>query len=205
LGRQACAPAGTCFAIHLPAAKMVFAPSHQIKELRMNHLGNVLAVLAVCVWPLATPAGQKSARPLDKDFLVKVASCNNAEIEISKLADSRANSAPVREFAAMLLKDHKAAYDKLGDLAKERKLGIAAGLEKETRDEIKRLSKLEGAEFDRAFLQHTIREHKKAISIFENQAKKGQEADIREYAKELLPDLRKHLSKAEELAKTAGQ
>jgi len=60
---------------------------------------------------------------------------------------------------------------------------------------------LEGSEFDRAFLDHMIREHKTAISVFENQAKNGREADIRDYAKELLPDLRKHLKKAEELAK----
>jgi putative membrane protein len=172
----------------------------------MKLFGNLSAVLILGGLAVAwTRGGEKTARPLDKDFLVKVATCNNAEIEVSKLADKRANSAQVKEFATMLVKEHKAAYDKLGDLLKNRKIGVVAGLEKESREEIKRLSKMEGEEFDRAFLQHMIREHKTAITIFENQAKNGQEADIRDYAKELLPHLRNHLRKAEQLAKTASK
>lgn len=169
----------------------------------MKLQGNLIAFTVVVVLASDTGAGEKNL-PLDKEFLVKVATCNNAEIEIGKLADRRSNSANVKEFATTLVKDHKAAYNKLGDLIKNRKVGVAAGLEKETRDEIKRLSKLEGSEFDRAFLDHMIREHKKAISIFENQVKNGEEADIRDYAKEMLPHLRQHLKKAESL-KTAGK
>jgi putative membrane protein len=170
----------------------------------MNKLCSFFVVLIA--GGLATTAQERAGdndRPLDKDFLVKVATCNNAEIEVSKLAAKRSGSADVKEFATMLGKDHKAAYDKLGDLIKNRKVGVAAGLEKSTRDEIKKLSKLEGNDFDRAFLDHMIREHKKAIAIFENQAKNGQEPDIRDYAKDLLPDLRKHLKKAETLAQSA--
>jgi putative membrane protein len=171
----------------------------------MKLLGNLMAVLLGCGLTIATRAGEKTDGPLDKDFLVKAAVANNAEIEVSKLAESRANSTQVKEFAAMLKKEHKAAYDKLGDLFKNRKIGVAAGLEIETRDEIKRLSKLQGNEFDRAFLQHMIRDHKRAISLFENQAKNGQDRDIRTYAKELLPDLRNHLTMAEEVAKTVAK
>src|SRR5204863_112868 len=154
------------------------------KELLMKLLSKLLAIVVIAGVAAGTGAGEKGERPLDKDFLVKVASCNNAEIEVGKLADKRSNSADVKDFATMLVKDHKAAYDKLGDLFKNRKIGIVTGLEKETRDEIKRLSKLEGNEFDRAFLDHMISEHKKVISIFENQAKNGVEADIRNYAKD---------------------
>jgi putative membrane protein len=103
----------------------------------------------------------------------------------------------------MLIKDHKAAYDQLGTILKNRKLGVVTGLEKETRDELKRLGGLEGAEFDRAYLQSMIKEHKHAIRIFENQVKNGKEQEIRSHAEGMLPDLRKHLSKAEELNKTA--
>ena len=171
----------------------------------MKVASKLLVVLILGALTAGTRGGEKNDRPLDKDFLVKVATCNNAEIEISKLADKRSNSSQVKDFATMLQKDHKAAQEKLGDLLKSRKFGVATGLEKESRDEIKRLSGLDGKEFDRAFLQHAITEHKKAISIFENQAKNGKEADVRDYAKDLLPGLQKHLTKAEDLAKTAGK
>jgi putative membrane protein len=154
---------------------------------------------------LENRAAQKGEQPLDKDFLVKAATCNNAEIEISKLADNRSKSAQVKEFANTLVKDHKAAFEKTGELLKAHKLGVVTGLEKDTKDEISRLSKLEGAAFDQAFLQHMIQEHRKAISIVENQVKNGREADIRNHAKDMLPELQRHLNKAEELAKSSGK
>jgi len=150
-------------------------------------------------------AGEKSERPIDKDFLIKAATCNNAEIQISKLADSRSNSSLVKDFAATIVKDHKAAGDRLAEMLKGRKLAIAAGFEKETKEEVNRLSKLSGSEFDQAFVHCMMKGHKEAVAIFENQAKNGQDEDIRSFAKEQLPDLRKHLSKAEELAKSVSK
>jgi len=149
--------------------------------------------------------GVKTSQPLDRDFLIKVATCNNAGIQISKLADNRSESTQVKDFATMVVKDHKHVGDKLADLLKGRKLAIAAGFDKETTDEVNRLSKLEGKEFDRAFLQTMVKGHKESIAMLENQVKNGKEEDIRAYAKEVLPHLRTHLTKAEELAKTVGK
>jgi len=171
----------------------------------MKLAGNLFPPLIVGGLTANTYGGDKSDQPLDKDFIVKVASCNNAEVEITKLADKRSSSTDVKDFAAEVQKDHKAAQQKLAELLKSRKFGVATGLEKETREEIKRLSAMEGKEFDRAFVQHMITEHKKAISTFENQVKNGKESDVSDYAKEMLPGLRKHLTKAEDLAKTTNK
>jgi putative membrane protein len=159
---------------------------------------STLTILGLMVLANGSPAGDKTT---DKEFIVKVASGNNAEIEIGKLADSRAGSTAVKDYANMIVKDHQAAQQKLGELIKKRKIGVATGLEPDVRDEINRLSKMKGTEFDRAFLDHMIKDHKNDIKMFENQAKNGQEADVREFANSLLPDLRKHLQRAEELAK----
>jgi len=166
----------------------------------MALLRNLAAIVAIAGLTVGLRAGD-NLLPLDKDFLVKVASCNNAEIEIAKVAEKRASAPAVRDFATTIVKDHQTAFSKLGDLMKNRKVGVVAGLEKATRDEIARLKNLEGAAFDREFLDHMIKEHKKAIRMFEHQAKSGQEADVRDYAKGLLPDLQKHLKRAEELAR----
>lgn len=146
--------------------------------------------------------GEKSEPLLDKDFLIKVANANKAEIEISKLADKRAESTQVRDYANMLVKDHKDALEQLSKLLETRKLAIVAGLNKEQQEEVSRLRKLEGNSFDRAFLQCMIKDHTNAIATFEAQAKNGREEDVRNYAKESLPTLRKHLSKAKDLARS---
>jgi len=43
------------------------------------------------------------------------------------------------------------------------------------------------------------------IAMFDNQVAKGQEADIRAYAKRTLPGLRKHLEKAQNLEKAVSK
>lgn len=168
----------------------------------MKPVRSLLALMLVGVVGATARSADQPGQPLDKDFLIQAATADNAAIQITKLAEKHASSPAVKEFALSLQKDHKAAYDKLGELLKTRKVGVAAGFEKETTDDINRLSALQGKEFDQAFLDYMIKDHKKAIKMFENEARSGQEADIREYARGLLPDLRKHLSKAEELAKS---
>jgi putative membrane protein len=170
----------------------------------MKLFGSLLAMVVVSGLAAGIQAGEKkSEMPLDKDFLLKAATINNAEIQIGNMANKRAASSQVKGYASMLVKDHKAAGDKMVEVLKGRKLAIATGVDKETKEEISRLSKLEGNEFDRAFIHCMVKGHKEAIALFENQAKNGQEEDIRSFAKEILPDLRKHLSKANELAKTS--
>jgi putative membrane protein len=172
------------------------------KELVMKFIGSLVAILVIGGFVAGTYAGEKADRPLDKDFLIKVATCNQAGIEVSGLANKRSESSQVKDFATMVCKDHKASGDQLAELLKGRKLAIAAGFDKETKEEVKRLGKLEGNEFDRAYLHCMVKGHKEAIAIFENEAKNGKDDDIRTYAKDVLPHLRKHFAKAEELCKT---
>ena len=171
----------------------------------MKLFAKSMIVLLGLYCPGGLTGGEKIVLPLDSDFMVKAASCNNAEIQIGKLASSRSDSPNVKDFAARLVEDHQSAYDRLAELFKNRKIGVAAGLEKPTKDELSRLGGLRGTEFDRAFLKHMIDEHKKAISVFENQIKKGKEQEVTDYAKRTLPELQKHLKRAEELAKTEGK
>ena len=59
------------------------------------------------------------------------------------------------------------------------------------------LEKKEGAEFDKAFAEHTVNDHKSDIKSFEKAAKDGVDADVKAFAEKTLPALRMHLSTAE--------
>jgi putative membrane protein len=170
----------------------------------MKLIASSLVVLLVVGWT-SSQGGDKIGLPLDSDFMIKAASCNNAEIQIAKLAGRRSDSAAVKEFAERIVTDHQHAFDKLAELFKNRKVGVTAGLEKSTKDELARLGELRGTEFDRAFLKHMVDEHKKAIAVFENQVKNGKDAAVTDHAKTMLPDLQKHLKRAEELVRTEGK
>jgi putative membrane protein len=172
----------------------------------MKHLVTLVAVIGVGLAVTQIQGGGDDKKlPLDKEFLVRAAVCNNAEIEVSKLADKRADSSLVKDYARNVQKDHQAAAEKIGDLMKVHKVGAVVGLEKDTQDAIKRLSSLEGRDFDQAFLKQMVDDHVNAIALFENQAKKGTQKDICELATALTQDLRRHLQKAQELIQTTGK
>ena len=132
---------------------------------------------------------------MDDNFLIKAATTDNAEIETSKLASKRSGSQPVKDFAAQVVRDHEKSADRLAKVIKNRKVAIVSRSRKKTRDEIDRLGKLQGAEFDREYLRWIVKTHKEGVSVFENQVKNGKDAEIRSFADETLPTLRAHLKR----------
>lgn len=132
----------------------------------------------------------------DIEFLTKAAACGHAEVKYSELAKDQAESEKVKEFAQRMIEDHKKANNQLSEYARGLKTAVVAGLEKDKQDIYDRLSRLKGAEFDRAYMQQMIEDHEKAIQLFETQAKVGQHEGLKTFASETTPKLKKHLEHA---------
>lgn len=122
-------------------------------------------------------------------------------VEICKQADKQASSPKVKEFAAQLAQDHQKCCDKLNEAIKSRNIS-ASTPSTDAKNEMERLMKLQGTEFDRAYLAYVIKGHREGIAMFENESKNGKNAEVRTFADESLPMLREHLKKAEELQKS---
>jgi putative membrane protein len=166
----------------------------------LSHWACAIA-LATTLGAVSGTAGQiKDKTPLDKDFLVKAMTAGHAEVQYSELAEKRAASDKVKAFARQVVKDHKDLGDSLARAAADLKLAIVAGTEKETKDEVNRLSNLQGAAFDKAYMQRTIDDHESAIQMFEAQAKSGKDAKLNDFAKGALPKMREHLKEAKMIA-----
>lgn len=129
---------------------------------------------------------------------------NTVDIETGKLAAKRGSSNEVRQFGAMLARDHEMVRQQGRDLAK--KLGVTptppAGDQsaQEQAAVIGRLSSLRGAEFDRAFLEREIQFHKDVIAAIETTllpAIKNQE--LRALVVKVAPAFQAHLAMAENL------
>jgi putative membrane protein len=152
-------------------------------------------------------AAQPPAPVLDDPTIVAIFdNANTADIETGKLAAKRGQSNEVRQFGAMLARDHEMVRQQGRDLAK--KLGVTptppAG-DKSLQDQgavIRRLSALKGAEFDRAFLQREVQFHKDVIAAIETTllpAIKNEE--LRALVVKVAPAFEAHLQMAENLDK----
>ena len=146
--------------------------------------------------------GVSAAGAADKaseKFLKEAMEGNLAEVQIGQLAQQKGENADVKNFGSQLEKDHSAANEKAKTIASQ--MGVTPPTEhgKKEKAVYEKLSKLSGAAFDRAFAKAMVDDHKKEISKFEKQAKKKDDPTAG-FANEILPDLRKHLEMAQSLA-----
>lgn len=150
-------------------------------------------------------ASEAPATTLDDPTIVAIFdNANSADIETGNLAAKRGSTKEVRQFGAMLARDHAMVRQQGRDLAK--KLGVTPTPPKgdqSARDQaavIRRLSGLHGTEFDRAFLQREVQFHKDVIAAIESTllpAIKNQE--LRALVVKVTPAFQAHLTMAENL------
>lgn len=131
---------------------------------------------------------------------------NTADIESGRLGADRAVNKEVRDYGAMLSQVHTEVRQKGRDLAK--KLGVTPALPPDNtmgRDHaaaMARLSKLSGAEFDRAFVAHEQAFHKAVLDAVKGTllpAIRNQE--LKDFVASLGPAFEAHRVMAEHLEK----
>jgi putative membrane protein len=158
----------------------------------------VCLLMTVC---LAGTAFAESARSsaADTDFVRKASSGNLTEIALGKLAADQASSDDVKKYAARMVADHTQANEKLGKLAGSKGVQIATAPDVAQQQDIDRLKSLDGAAFDRAYSDLMVRSHKLTTGLYELEASKGEDAEIRAFAGDTLPVLREHEKLADSL------
>jgi putative membrane protein len=123
---------------------------------------------------------------------------NLAAIQISQLAQEKAQSAEVKSFAATVMVDHWVSNEQGEKAAKQ--IGITIPTEPSINQKLKyeRMSKLSDKALDRAFLAEMILFYKTIVHRFKNEAKKTNDP-VGIFAKEELPRLEEHLDAAQKL------
>lgn len=95
----------------------------------------------------------------DKDFVKDVSAANMAEIELGRLAAEHGTNAEVKKFGQMMVDDHTKAGDKLSAIASQHSIAMATEIDDKHRDLHDKLSKLQGAEFDREYIDAMVDGH----------------------------------------------
>jgi putative membrane protein len=123
---------------------------------------------------------------------------NLAEVKVGGLAEQKGVSQGVKDFGAALAKDHAAANEKAQKVAQA--MGVAPpdapGIKQKA--VYTELAALSGETFDKHFVKAMVKDHQEDIAKYEKEANTGS-GPAAAYAKQILPDLRKHLRMAEQL------
>ena len=124
-------------------------------------------------------------------------------IQQGKLAEQKSQSADVKTFAQMMIKDHTAANEKLKGIATAKKLEVAS--DAELMDKAKKMIlDIREESFDKSYANNQVKAHEQTIEIFQKEANEGKDPELKAFAKETLPKLEAHLKAAKELAAKHG-
>ena len=139
------------------------------------------------------------------EFVAHAARDGMAEVELGKLATSRAQSADVKQFAQRMIDDHSKANNELKSLASSKNLPVPGDTDAEHKMLMDRLGKLSGAEFDRAYMKAMVSDHDHAVEEFRAYSERGDDPELKKWAEKTLPTLQSHERMAKETeAKLAG-
>lgn len=140
----------------------------------------------------------------DADFYKKAAEGGMAEVDMGKVAQSKATNPSVKDFGAMMVSDHSAANDKLKALAASKSTNLPSSPSMGQTATKKRLQMMSGESFDKAYIKDMIKDHQEDIKEFKQEANSGKDPDARAFAAATLPTLQTHLDKITQIAAAAG-
>jgi putative membrane protein len=135
----------------------------------------------------------------DAKFAVEAANGGMAEVELGKLAQAKGSKKAVRDFGAMMVTDHAKANMELKELAKQKKIVLPDTAEKEEADLKAKLSAKSNADFDKAYVDAMVEDHKKDIAAFENARVKVKYPEMKALIEKTIPMLKMHLSAIEKI------
>ena len=144
-------------------------------------------------------AGMGNMSSQDHKFLMDAAMSGLKEVELGRMATQQGASDAVKQFGQRMVDDHSKANTELATLATSKGMTLPTAVDDKHRGDMTKLSGLSGAAFDRAFAKMMLKDHEKAVDLFEKQGTKGADADLKAFAASTLPTLQEHLQMARAL------
>ncbi len=152
----------------------------------------------------ATSSAVAPAPPSVATFLVDAAADNQAAIDLAKIAEGRAMNADVKSMAGTIDQDHSSVAIEIASLARAQRVTLSAMVPVATAVAEDHLKKLNGAAFDRAYVNSVVANHQRDIADFERESTTTN-PDVKMLIAKLLPAMRAHLMRAERLQTQLGK
>lgn len=155
----------------------------------------VLCCMAAFLWTA-------EAEMQNADFWTEAAESSLAEVALSNIALQKAQSDAVKQFAQKMVDDHTKANQELATAAQAKGVTVPTTLSAKRQRDVDDLNTEDAGSFDREYMKMMVKDHEKAVKLFQRQADRGTDADAKALAAKLLPTLQEHLTAARSLYDT---
>ena len=180
-----------------------------------KQLGFMLSATLMCVAMLAATASAQNSNSSttmrkesntatlsssDKKFAMTAAAGGMAEVEMARLALTKASSDAVKQYAQKMIDDHTAANAELMQIASAKGINLPTAPDAKMRAMMAKMERLSGAAFDREYVMMAgSKDHQKMEKLFRDESMRGRDADLKAFAAKTLPVVQQHLQMARDL------
>lgn len=166
-----------------------------------------MACLAIVAPASAQSIGERTGisavigvAPSTMDFITQATISDIFGIEAGKLASER-GSDKTKSFAEKIVKDHEELSQALKALIQGGivRATVPSALDSSRQTILDKLTKLQGADFDKEYRDTQARVQAEALSLFERYSKGGDHPDLKLFAAKRLPNLEERVRLAKDL------
>ncbi|MDX1950709.1 MAG: DUF4142 domain-containing protein [Verrucomicrobiota bacterium] len=151
-------------------------------------------------------ASSSSRQLADKetDFVKEALKGNMMEMKMGQMGADKAQNQELKQFGETLVKDHSRANEELRTIAQKKGVELPTEVHKNHDKKMDNLPEQAGAEWDKAFARHMVKDHKKDIKKYEQASRDCKDQELKAYIDKTLPTLRQHLQTAQSIARNLG-
>ena len=166
-----------------------------------------------CASALALTAGGAFAQagPTDPQIAHSVVTANQVDIDAGKLAESKGSNADVKAFGKQMVTDHTGVNKEATALVTKLKVKpednpTSESLKKGGEDNVKKLKGLDGAAFDKAYVEHEVAYHQQVLDAVDKVLiPNAKNAELKSLIEKVRPAFVAHLDHAKMIQGKLGK
>jgi len=130
----------------------------------------------------------------DRNFVSQAAYSSLAEVRLGEIAQERGSSAAVREFGQNMVTEHTQMNQDLINATANKGVTPPTSPDDGREAVADALEQLSGADFDRQYIAQQLADHQTTLTLFQNQAERGQDVELRQFAQRYEPVIERHVA-----------
>jgi putative membrane protein len=178
----------------------------RLRDRSMFHKHNVpmLSLVALLMFSSAAARAQNTTSPSarDKKFMKLALEDGNAEVSMGHLAVQKGSSEDVKQFGQKMVDDHTHLGDQIRDTAEKEHLRAPDRADPKDREVEGKLKKLSGSSFDKAYIAAAVKDERRDLDEFSQEATHGNDTAIKEVASRGALLIGGRLQLAEQIARS---
>ncbi|HVJ07717.1 MAG TPA: DUF4142 domain-containing protein [Acidisarcina sp.] len=143
-----------------------------------------------------------SQQQMDQKFVHDALQGGMAEVALGKLAAEKGSNDDVKKFGQRMVDDHTRLGEQMKPVAQQIGVKIPTTLAKQDNELLTKLQGLSGSDFDAAYLQAMVKDHKKDYAEFQRESESAVIPAVKDAAQKGAPVIKSHLDEVQQLAKS---